>query len=370
MKKDHYQTLGVNKNASPEQIKEAYRKLAHKYHPDKAGGDEKKFKEINEAYQVLSDKEKRAQYDQFGDTFSNMGQGGGYSYSQGNPFAGFDFSGFGQGNMSGDFGDLGDIFETFFGGGSGRGRSSAGRKRKGADLETIQEILLEEAFRGANKEITYNAFVKCKNCSGLGYIEKEGLEKCSNCDGKGEIKEIKRTFFGQFAQVRACLKCEGAGQIPKKICRECSGSGKIKERKTINFFIAPGTDDGQIIKIIGAGEAGEKGAEAGDFYIKIKMAPNPTFKRTGNDLYIKKEVSLIDVLLNKKIEIPVISGGKINIEIPEDFCLQEKLMVPNEGMPKTEGRGRGNLYIEFKTKTPKKISSKAKKILEELEKEI
>ena len=374
MKKDYYQILGVAKDASPEQLKDAYRKLAHKHHPDKSGGDEKKFKEINEAYQILSSKEKRAQYDQFGDSFSNMGQSGGYGYPQGNPFGGFDFSEFNQGNNTGGdfggFGDLGDIFETFFGGGGSRGRSSAGRKRKGADLETIQEIILEEAFRGANKEITYNVFVRCKNCSGLGYMEKEGSEKCSNCDGKGEIKEIKRTFFGQFAQVRVCPKCEGAGQIPKKACRECSGSGKNKEKKTINFFIEPGISDGQIIKITGAGEAGEKGAESGDLYIRIKILPHSIFQRIESDLYIKKEAGLTDILLNKKIEIPVISGGRINIEIPEGFYIQEKLAVPNEGMPKPGGSGRGNLYIEFKTKTPKKINSRAKKLLEDLEKEL
>ncbi|MDO8442725.1 MAG: DnaJ C-terminal domain-containing protein [bacterium] len=371
MKKDYYQILGVNKDASSEQLKDAYRKLAHKHHPDKSGGDEKKFKEMNEAYQILSNKEKRAQYDQFGDSFSNMGQGGGYSHSQGNPFAGFDFGGFSQGNsMGGDFGDLGDIFETFFGGGSGRGRSSASRKRRGADLETLQEISLEDAFMGANKELTFHVSVKCKTCSGLGHMEKEGSEKCSTCDGRGEVKEIKKTFFGQFAQVRACPKCEGAGQIPKKACKECSGSGKIKERKTIGFFIAPGINDGQIIKIAGAGEAGEKGAESGDLYVRIKILPHPVFQRKENGLYIKREVGLTDLLLNKKIEIPVISGGKINIEIPEGFYIQEKLIVPNEGMPKFEGRGRGNLYVEFKTKTPKKLSSKAKKFLEDLEKEL
>ena len=371
MKKDYYQILGVNKDASPEQLKEAYRKLAHKHHPDKSGGDEKKFKEVNEAYQILSDKEKRAQYDQFGDSFSNMGQGGNYGYSQGNPFAGFDFGGFSQGgNMGGDFGDIGDIFETFFGSGSGRGRSSAGRKRKGSDLETAQEITLEEAFGGAKKEITYSAFIKCKTCSGLGYIEKEGTEKCSNCDGKGEIKEIKRTFLGQFAQVKVCPKCGGAGQIPKKTCSECSGSGKNKEKKTISFFIAPGISEGQIIKIAGAGEAGERGAESGDLYIRIKVIPHSIFKRNGNDLYIKREVGLTDLLLNKKIEIPVISGERINIEIPEGFYIQEKLAIPNEGMPKFEGRGRGNLYVEFRAKTPKKLSSKAKKLLEELENEL
>lgn len=369
MKKDYYQILGVNKDASQEQLKEAYRKMAHKYHPDKSGGDEKKFKEINEAYQILSNPQKRAQYDQFGDAFANMGQGGYSSYGQGNPFAGFDFSGFTQGNMGGDFGDFGDIFETFFGGG-GRNKSGTHRKRKGPDLQTIQEITLEEAFRGTNKEISYTVFIKCKNCSGLGHIEKEGFDKCTNCGGKGEVKEIKQTFFGQFAQVRICPKCDGLGKIPKKICHECSGSGKIKEKKKLNFLIEPGINDGQIIKISGAGEAGEKGAETGDLYVRIKILPHPIFHRMENDLILKKEVRLTDILLGKHIEIPVISGGKVNIEIPENFILQERLAIPNEGMPKQGGRGRGNLYIEFKTKTPKKINSKAKKILEELEKEL
>ena len=367
MKKDYYQILGVNKDASQEQIKEAYRKLAHKYHPDKAGGDEKKFKEINEAYQILSNKEKRAQYDQFGDAFSNMGQGG-FNYSQGNPFAGFDFGGFGQGeNINVNFEDLGDIFETFFGG----GRSSRQqRKRRGGDLETTQEITLEEAFRGINKEVNFNTFGQCKNCAGLGHIDKEGFDKCSNCDGKGEIKEIKKTFFGQFAQVKACPKCEGLGKIPKKICSVCTGTGKIKERKDVNFFIAPGIDDGQILKIVGAGEAGEKGSTFGDLYIRIHILPHPVFQRKGNDLYIKKEVKLTDILLNKKIDIPTISGEKINIQIPEGFELQNKLEIPNEGMPKFEGRGRGNLYIEFRIKNLKKLTSKAKKLLEELNNEI
>jgi molecular chaperone DnaJ len=381
MKKDYYHILGVNKDASPEQIKEAYRKLAHKHHPDKTGGDDKKFKEINEAYQALSNKEKRAQYDQFGDNFSNMGQGG--FNNGGNPFEGFDFGGFRQGeniNVNfGDLGDLGDIFETFFGGGVPGGRSAGKHnKRRGSDLEMIQEITLEEAFRGANKEISYETFVKCKNCNSTGYLEKEGFDKCSVCAGKGEIKEIKRTFFGQFAQVKICPKCAGSGKIPKKHCTQCSGLGKLKEKKVINFFIAPGINDGQIIKIAGAGEAGEKGAEAGDLYIRIKILPHHTFQRNGNDLHIKKEIALTDLLLNKKIEIPVISGGKINIEIPDGFYIQEKLAIPNEGMPKIDsstgslraGHGRGNLFVEFKTKTNKKLNSKAKKLLEELEKEL
>lgn len=300
MKKDYYQILGVNKGASAEEIKIAYRKLAHKHHPDKPGGDEKKFKEINEAYQILSNPEKRKQFDQFGDTFSNMG-GGGFNAGQ-NPFGGFgfDFSGFnGGGNAGGfdfgEFGDLGDILESMF-----TGRRTR-RPRKGASLEFIQEITLEEAFRGTDKKIGYHI-----------------------------------------------------------------SSGK----KDISFHIAPGINDGQVIKITGAGEVGEKGAEAGDLYVRIKIASHPLFRRMGNDLIVKKEVALTDILLNKKIEIPIISGGKINIEVPGGFSLQERLAIPDEGMPKLDGRGRGDLLVEFTTRTPKKINSKAKKILEDLEKEL
>ncbi|MBU4347971.1 DnaJ domain-containing protein [Patescibacteria group bacterium] len=369
MEKDYYQILGVNKSASQNEIKTSYRKLAHKYHPDKAGGNEKKFKEINEAYQVLSNKEKRGQYDQFGKTFDNMGQGGGFNYAGGNPFGGFGFD-FGGSRQKEDFdinqfGNLGDIFETFFGG--GRKKTS---KRRGADLEIIQEITLEESFQGANKQLIYNRFSKCKNCSGLGYIEKDGLDKCSNCEGSGEIREIKKTFFGQFAQTRICSKCNGLGQIPKKLCPSCSSSGKIQERKTLNFNIIAGIDNEQIIKIAEEGEVGEKGGPSGDLYIIIKIKPHSIFQRIKNDLYIEKSVSLTNLLLKKKIEIPTISGNKINIEIPDNFCIQEKLLVPNEGMSRLESRGRGNLFIKFKTKTPKKINSKAKKLLEELEKEI
>jgi molecular chaperone DnaJ len=369
MEKDYYQTLGVNKSASQNEIKTAYRKLAHKHHPDKSGGDEKKFKKINEAYQVLSNKEKREQYDQFGKTFDNMGQGGGFNYAGGNPFGGFNFDfGGAQQNQNADFsqfGNLGDIFETFFGG--GRKRTS---KRRGADMEIVQEITLEESFQGASKQLIYDRFDKCKKCSGLGYIEKEGLDKCSNCGGSGEIKEIKRTIFGQFAQTRACSKCNGLGQIPKKSCSSCSGSGKIKERKTLDFKIIAGISNEQIIKITGEGEVGEKGGPSGDLYVIINVIPHSVFQRVKSDLYIKKDISLINLLLKKKIEIPTISGDKINIEIPDNFCIQEKLLIPNEGMPYLESRGRGNLFIEFKTKVPKKINSKAKKLLEDLEKEI
>lgn len=369
MPKNYYQILGVDKNATTEKIKEAYRKLAHKYHPDKASGDEKKFKEINEAYQILSNREKRAQYDQFGQVFSGQG---GPAYGGQNPFGDFGF-GFGQDGQEFNFNfdgasDLSDIFNAFF---EGIGiRKKRRSYQGGADLESVQEITLEEAFRGVSKKIQYETFGICKKCGGFGYFEKEGTTRCPNCDGRGEISETRRSFFGAFSQIKSCSKCFGTGQLPKKLCADCSNSGRIKERKTVEIQIAPGTADNQLIKIAGAGETGERNAKTGDLYVKIKILPHHIFIRQGNDLLIKKDLNLIDVLLSKKIAIPVISGETIDIEVPEKFNLREKLKIHGQGMPKLGGYGSGDLYVDFQIHTPKKLNSKIKKILEDLEREL
>jgi molecular chaperone DnaJ len=376
---DYYKILGINKGASEEEIKKAFRKLAHKYHPDK-GGDEKKFKEINEAYQVLSNKEKRAQYDRFGRVFSAQGgpayggEGAGFGFEwpfggQAGPFGGtqgpfgeikFDFDP--------DFGDLGDIFDAFF---EGLGvRQKRRTYQRGADVQVIEEITLEEAFRGTEKKIRYSVSVRCEKCGGLGHDPKAGFEQCPVCAGRGEIKETRRSFFGDFVQVKPCDKCFATGQIPKKICEVCRGSGRIKGEKNVTVEIRPGIADGQIIKIQSAGEAGERGTKEGDLYVRIKIKPHPVFRRQGDDLIVKKEVNLIDLLLEKKIEIPIISGNKLKIEIPADFDLKSNLRISGEGMPHFGSIGRGDLIVEFKIKTPKKLSEKAKKILEDLEKEL
>ncbi|TSC96439.1 MAG: hypothetical protein Athens101426_359 [Parcubacteria group bacterium Athens1014_26] len=368
--KDYYKILGIEKNATPEKIKEAYRKLAHKYHPDKSGGDEKKFKEINEAYQTLSDQNKRAQYDRFGNAY-----GGGNNYGGQNPFSDFGFSAGGGSAFDGDFNfsqngvnfdnfsDLGDIFETFFGGfGGGKRRAY----QRGADLEIIQEITLEDAFIGITKKINFETFAVCKKCGGAGYFEKESFTPCSNCGGKGEIREIRKSFFGNLSQIKTCPKCSGEGRIPNKICGDCHSKGRIKEIKNIEAYIAPGTADGQIIKISGAGETGEKNSGAGDLYVRIKIKPHSYFIRNGNDLVIKKELGLINILLGKKVEVTTISGNKVGVEIPENFNLREKLRISGEGMPKLGSFGRGDLYIEFQIRTPKKLNNKIKKTLEDL----
>lgn len=373
MTKDYYKILGVDKSSSDEDIKKAYRKLAHQYHPDKIGGDEKKFKEINEAYQTLSNKEKRAQYDRFGRAFS---AGGGPAYGGDNPFGqGFDSRGFGDGVEFGfdpsnleDLGSVGDIFEAFF---EGLGIRRRKTYHRGADVEIVKEITLEEVFRGMTIKIDFEAFVSCGHCKGVGHFPKEGLTKCVTCGGKGEIRENRQTFFGQFSQLRTCSKCHGHGEIPNKICKDCSGSGRAINKKEVQIVIVPGIADGQLIKVVGGGQAGERGAGAGDLYIRVQVKPHHTFQRVNNNLIVKKNLNLIDVLRGKKIEIPTIAGGKINVQVPEDFNLRERMRIPGEGMPKFESTGafsadrRGDLYVEFQIRTPR-LSSKAKKILEEL----
>ncbi len=364
---DYYKILGVGKGASEEEVKKAFRRLAHKYHPDK-GGDEKKFKEINEAYQVLSSKEKRAQYDRFGTVFEGAaGPGAGFGFGgpfgAGSPFGEirFDFD-------NSEFGDLGDIFDAFF---EGLGVKQKRRTyHRGSDIQILEEITLEEAFYGTEKNINYETMVRCPKCDGAGHDPKAGFSECAQCAGRGEIKESRRTFFGNFEQVRTCKECHGTGQVPKKICDNCRGAGRIKGRKSIRIQIRPGIQSDQIIKVKAGGEAGERGAEEGDLYVRARIKPHPVFERRGDDLMVKKEIKLTDLLLGKKIEVSTISGNKLKMEVPPDFDLRNNLRISGEGMPRFNNSGRGDLIIELKVKTPKKISAKAKKILEDMEKEI
>ena len=363
---DYYALLGITKTASEDDIKRAYRKLAQQYHPDRPTGNEKKFKEINEAYQVLSNAEKRAQYDRFGKTFNGAGPGGSGGFGQGG--FGFDFNG---ANFGGDFGDFGDIFESFFG---GMGGSAGWRRRKtytrGNDLQINQEITLEEAYRGIKKELSFKAYTVCDACAGLGHFAKEGVKTCGTCNGRGEIKEVRNTFFGNFQQVRACAKCNGAGEIPNKPCTNCKGSGRLVKPRTISIDILAGVADGQLIKITGAGETGERSAPAGDLYVSVRVAPDKVFRRDGPSLLIKREVTMTDILRGKPIEITLISGERLSVEIPNNFSLSERIRVAGKGMPQFGGRGYGDLYIELDVRTPKKVSSKAKKLLEDLDNEI
>ena len=386
MPKDYYQILGIAKGASEEEIKKAYRKLAHQYHPDKAGGNEAKFKEINEAYQVLSDKTRRLQYDRFGTTESAAsgfgGFGGGAPGGQwgagqqwsrwggvqgsGSP-GGFDF----DPSAFGDMGDFSDVIESIF---EGMGvRQPRKTYERGSDLEIHEEITLEEAFRGVARMIRLRTNVACVKCGGKGAEAASGFEKCSACDGRGEVREQRRSFFGNFSQVKVCVKCQGTGEIPKKACAGCRGSGRVEADREVKIDILPGVEDNQLIKIKGAGEAGGRGAAAGDLYVRVRVKSHHRFERHGANLVVAQELKVISVLLGKKVDVPTIGGGKVMVEIPAGFNLKDNLRIPNEGMPhfgasSTFG-GRGDLFVSFIIKAPKNPSGKAKKLLEELEKE-
>ncbi len=379
--KDYYKILGINKGASDEDIKKAYRKLAHQHHPDKAGGNEHKFKEINEAYQVLSDRTKKANYDRFGaaEPFG-FAQGGPGGFPGGGAWGGFGSPRWSSGEAGGqpgwdgfgfnvdergfsDLGDLGDIFDNLF-----EGLGVKPRRRtyeRGSDLEVAEQISLEEAFRGTAKVLNIKTFVHCKACGGHGADMKAGFTKCLVCGGQGEIKEQKKTFFGSFSQVRSCERCRGSGQIPNKVCHICKGAGRVEQVREIKVDILPGIEDGQIIKVTGGGEAGERGTAVGDLYVRVKIRPHAMFERRGGDLVVKKELEVIDLLLGKKLEVPTISGGKVNVEIPAHFNLKEHLRIVGEGMPRFASHGRGDLLVDFVIKAPKKLGDKARKILED-----
>lgn len=351
MPKDYYNVLGVPRSADEEEIKKAYRRLAHQYHPDRPTGNETKFKEINEAYQVLSNREKRTAYDRFG-TVPEGGIPGG--------FGGFEAN-------FGDLGDLGEIFESFFGGTPWRERRRT--YHRGADLEYALEVTLEEAFRGGRREISYRAPARCNACGGLGHDAKAGTEKCATCAGRGEIREAKRTFFGNFSQVRTCEKCHGAGEVPKKICVACGGEGRVRGTRRVVIEIHPGVEDGQVLKVSGHGEAGERGAGEGDLYVRIKVKPDAIFKRSHDELHVMKKVNALDLLLGKPVEIPTIDGKPVRLEVPTGARLREPLRLKGFGMPRFGRSGRGDMVVELDVELPKRLSAKAKKLLEELDDE-
>jgi molecular chaperone DnaJ len=361
--KDYYKILGVDKNASEEEIKKAFRRLAHQHHPDR-GGDEKKFKEINEAYQVLSNKERREQYDRFGTTFEAPGAGP--WWGQGSPFnRGFDFSEFfrrGQNGGGFDF-DLNDIFDSFFGAGT-----RTQRRKKGADIRVDLEISLEEAFSGLAKKVELKKFIICPRCAGAGAEPGSPSKQCLDCSGKGEIRRIRKSFLGSISEVVICPACGGAGIRPEKLCRDCKGEGRRSDLKEIKIEIPAGIQNGQLIKIAGEGEAAEKGGLAGDFYAHIHIKPHRLFRREKNDLYCELPVSFSQAALGDKIEARTIDGA-IDLKIPSGTESGAVLKVRDKGMKRMGQAGRGDFYIQIKVKTPKSLNREQKELLEKLKKE-
>jgi molecular chaperone DnaJ len=360
MAKDYYQILEIDKKASHDEIKKAYHKLALKYHPDRNGGDDKKFKEINEAYQVLSDEQKRARYDQFG-TADNFASGpSGNSYGGG--FGGFDFSGF-QNGQGFDMGDIGDIFGDFFGRGS---RSSTRRTKKGRDLETEINLTFEESIFGEEKDINIVKQTICEACAGSGAKKGTKMEKCSYCNGQGQIKEIKRTIFGSFSTSSVCQNCEGHGSVPKEKCPLCKGQGVVKKENKIKIDVPSGILDGETLRVRGKGEEIKNGVP-GDLYIRIRVKPHHLFKREGINLHMDLSIKLTEALIGGEESIEMLRGDKIKIKIPSGSNNNDLLRVKGRGVPTKETKG--DLIVRLKVIMPNKLSRKAKKLIEELEEE-
>ncbi|MEA3273101.1 MAG: molecular chaperone DnaJ [Patescibacteria group bacterium] len=357
MPKDYYEALGVSREADEAEIKKAYRRLAHKYHPDKKGGDVEKFKEINEAYQTLSNKDKRSQYDQFGHSASG-GDPGGFSGFQGmNNGGGFEFN-FGEGG----FGDVfGDLFSNFKEKGFGAERGA----ERGTDVGVDVEILFKEMAEGVTKEIEIYKGVVCDKCKGSGAESGSKFKKCDECGGTGQIQTERRTILGSFAQTSVCDKCGGKGEIPEKQCSKCSGEGKVKESVKIEVAIPAGIKDGQTISMEGEGEPGERGSSAGDLYITVHVKPDPQFERRGDDVWHVAKIPFSMATLGGKIEIITLSG-KMKMKIPVGTQNGKVFKLKGEGVKRLQGYGRGDEMVKIKVNVPRRLNRKQKKMVKEL----
>ncbi|MEK7589954.1 MAG: molecular chaperone DnaJ [Patescibacteria group bacterium] len=363
MQKDYYQILGVDKKANSDEVKKAFRKLAHKYHPDKGTGDETKFKEISEAYGVLSNEKKRQEYDAYGRVFNESG-GTGQGAGQGfggfdfNDAQGFDFSGFaGQDFDIGDiFGGLGDIF----GGGQRQ------KVKRGRDISIDLEVSFRDAIFGTERKVLLTKVSQCSDCKGSGAKDGTEMDICKNCNGKGKVHETKRSILGTITSVRGCDNCNGTGKVPREKCKDCKGFGVARKEEEIAIAIPAGVDNGEMIRLSGGGEA-VAGGMAGDLYIKLHISPDPIFKKDGNNLAMTLNVKLTDALLGNIYTIHTLDGN-IDIKIPAGVSFGEILRVSGKGVPTGRGR-RGDLFVKINITLPRKLSKNAKKLIDEMRKD-
>lgn len=355
MAKDYYNVLGVDRKASKDDIKKAFRKLAHKYHPDKGTGDESKFKEVTEAYAVLSDDKKRREYDTYGQAFAGSRTGGG---AEGNPFAGFDFSQFQQGFGGGAEFDFGDIFGDIF-----SSRSARTQTPRGRDISIDLEISFKDAAFGTSRTVLIAKVSTCDLCHGSGAKPGTELENCVTCNGTGRIHETRNSILGQFSSVRTCTVCEGTGKVPKEKCPECHGKGVRRKEEEIHINIPAGIDNGEMIRLPQKGEAIKAGL-AGDLYVKIHVKAHPVFRREGANLVMVLPVKLTDALLGTTVSIESLEGKTLEVKIPPMKKAEEMLRVAGKGIP-SDGT-RGDLIIKLEVAIPQKLSAKAKKAVDEL----
>ncbi|MGN1297111.1 MAG: molecular chaperone DnaJ [Clostridia bacterium] len=371
-KRDYYEVLGVNKNATDDELKKAYRKLAKKYHPD-ANPDNKaeaeaKFKEVNEAYETLSDSQKRRMYDQFG-TADPQGFGGG----AGGPFGGqggyYSYNGSGFDGF-GDFGDLGDIFSSIFGGGfSGRSSSAKQRgPRKGADLNVRMEITFEQAFSGVEKEIVITRDEECHSCHGTGAKPGTSPIKCPTCHGTGQVTQVQNTILGQMQTSRTCSSCHGTGEIINDPCEACHGKGKIRKQPKIKVKIPAGIDDNQTVVLRGEGEPGERGGQKGDLYITVKIKKHSIYTRKGNNVLCEIPITITQATLGAELEIPMVDGSKEKYKIPDGTQTGTKFTIRNKGFKAINSSSSGDFIFTVIVQTPKKLTKEQRELLVQLAK--
>ena len=356
-KRDYYEVLGVQKGASDDEIKKAYKKLARKYHPDLNRDDpktaEEKFKEVNEAYDVLKDPQKKAAYDQFGHDAFDPRRGGGAG--GGNPFgAAGGFGGF----------DMNDIFDMFGMGGGGSRRARRQGPERGADLRYDLEISFEEAAFGKEIELSIPREENCPTCGGSGAAKGSSAETCSTCHGTGQEQVKQRTMFGSMMTSRTCSQCHGTGKIIKNPCGDCHGTGRKRVTKTIKVNIPRGVDDGQRVRVSGGGEAGVRGGANGDLYVYIFIRPHKLFQRRGNDVIIEIPITFVQASLGDTVQVPTLDGA-VDLKVPAGIQTGTVLRIKGKGIPNLRGAGRGDQHVRVKVTTPQKLSAKQKELLKE-----
>jgi len=353
MSKDYYKILGISKDASKDELKKAFRILAHKHHPDKEGGDEAKFKEINEAYQVLSDDTKRSQYDRFGQTFEQGAPGG---------FGGFRQGGF-QSNINVE--DLSEMFGDMFnfgGGGQHRGQT---RQFRGKDIRMNMHVSFHEAAFGTERGVELYKPVSCETCSGAGIAPGSKMKTCGDCSGQGRVRQTQRTILGNFATMTTCHACEGAGNIPEEMCADCGGAGAKKAEAKMRVKIPAGINEGETLRVRGQGEAGMKGAPAGDLYARISINKDERFERDAFNVYTTLKVSFSDAALGAVKTIETLDG-EIDIKVPSGLQSGEEIRLKGRGITRLGSSSRGDHYVRVHVETPTRLSRKAKRLLNDL----
>ena len=356
-KRDYYEVLGINKDASADEIKKAFRRAAIQYHPDKESGDEAKFKEVNEAYEVLKDPSKRQRYDQFG----HAGVGG--AAGGGNPFEGF--GGAGGQNVHFDFGDLGlgDIFESFFGG--GQGQHARGKQARGRDVEAKVDITFEEAVFGTETKLHLHIDDTCEHCSGTTVEPGHELKECATCGGAGQVVQQMRTIFGNIQQAAPCPTCKGAGKVPEKACSVCHGKGTKRKNQEVSLKIPAGIDDGATIRLREHGEAIANGPK-GDLYVNIRVKPHKKFTREGDLILSEEHVGMVDAALGTEIDIETVDGP-VRMKVPAGTQSGTDFKLTNHGVHHLRGTTRGAHIVTIIVDTPTKLTKKQKELLEEFQ---